>query len=115
MSNLTPFSEIHTLLSCGWCGKRGLPKTITEAGCSYIKNCSCCERLNYNHKTCARLYVKQQSDKKAPDYNNAVSIETFRESRLPYYCQDCNQKECFVCNRKHSQRKYIGCMNIFVY
>ena len=112
MSTLPPLSEIHTLLSCGWCGKKGLSKTLTESGCSYTKNCICCQCLTFNHKSCARLYVKQLSDKKAPDYMNAVSIEGFSASRLPYFCQECHQKECFVCNKKHSQRKYMNCIII---
>ena len=104
-SNPTKEPELHTLLKCGWCGKGGISKILTESGTSYIKNCQCCNSLTYNHKNCARFYVNQAIDKKSPEYNTAISIDTFNSCRLPLYCHECNQKECFVCSKKHTERK----------
>ena len=113
MSSNSTEAELHTVLKCGWCGKDGIPKALTEPGTSYLKNCQCCGNLTYNHKNCARLYVKQSTNKKDKDYNSSVSIEYFNQCRLPHYCQECNQKECFVCKKKHTQRKFLNF--IFIY
>ena len=94
--------EIHTFLKCGWCGKDGISKALTKHGTSFLKNCQSCGKLTHNHKNCAKLYVKEATDKKDPDYNTAVSIEAFDQCRLPLYCQECNQKECFICKKTHT-------------
>ena len=99
--------EMHTLIKCGWCGKDNFTKELTEPETSFLKNCQCCNKLCYNHKFCAKAYVKQEMKKKDPEFNVAVSIESFNQCRIPFYCQECNQIECFVCNRKHTQSKYI--------
>ena len=52
--------EMHTLIKCGWCGKDNFTKALTEPETSFLKNCQCCNKSCYNHKICAKAYVKQE-------------------------------------------------------
>ena len=102
-SNTNP--ELHMILKCGWCGKGNIPKSLTEQDTSFLKNCHLCGKMTYQHRNCAKSYVKQNINKKNPEYNSTVSMEVFNSCTLPLYCHDCNQKECFVCSKKHTDRK----------
>ena len=96
--------EANSLVTCGYCGKKNLSKLLTEPGTSYVKKCVICKEDSFNHKRCTSIFAGQLSTKDAAKSYN-IGIENFGLCKIPYYCQKCMQKECFTCNKKHSQRK----------
>ena len=112
MSSNSKTTEEQQFLLCGWCGKDNINKSVITDGTSFSKSCVCCKKQCYNHKNCAKFYVKQGVRKKDPEYNNPVSIEVFDQCRFPYYCQECMVQECFVCKKKHTQSKLC---NLYIY
>ena len=98
---------------CGLCSHKCKQGLLLQKD-KFVKSCVICNKDFYNHPSCASKYVnssktvttstdsKTRSGKKLPKVQ--VTVEEFNDSIVPYYCFECQQKQCFspTCAKNHT-------------
>ena len=88
---------------CGMCNKP-VSSHYTKEEFAYKRNCPLCQVEHYHCMPCVKKYVSGYDGRKK---NTNVSIESFKSSKIDYYCHSCEDVECPSCTKKHSRCKSI--------
>ena len=86
-------------VKCGFCGG-AFSKRHTRQSILYEKSCACCQNPHcILHDKCAVQFVNQRL--RDEEQKTFISLDAFKANRIPFYCLQCRQRECFICEKKH--------------
>ena len=89
--------------NCGYCNKTFSLDMLSNP--IHRKKCCVCDEVKGLHPSCAKkIYNFKQRGLKRSQVGN-ISIDAFTAIDLQFYCKQCKQLECYICEVNHSQSK----------